>query len=355
MTDSAEDLTGPAQTAQMHFRAGLSYLRAGDSKRALEALDQALALEPDLADAVAARAELLDVRGDVDGAREEYERARRLLTAVRPGPPDRRYVLRRRGRFAFEIESYERVRGSVKKAVLPHLAQGNALLLAGRFADALESYDRALKLKPDLLDAVALRAEALAALGRYDEALQAFDKVIAAQPADAETHNSRAIVRMALGKIEEANADWRRQLQLLPPLQSAARACVALRLADYAEALPHLELAVAREPADPYWRLYQLMARRRLGMTLNLADAPGNGAWPTPLIELYANRLAAKDAFERADTAGRRAEALFQIGMMELGRDRQAARRNLEQVVEIGPPDLIEYAAARNELSRLGS
>ena len=57
----------------------------------------------------------------------------------------------------------------------------------------------------------------------------------------------------------------------------------------------------------------------------------------------------------RADTACRRTEALFQLGVVALAGNPAAARRHWEAVVEDGAATLIEYAAARNELARLGS
>jgi hypothetical protein len=57
----------------------------------------------------------------------------------------------------------------------------------------------------------------------------------------------------------------------------------------------------------------------------------------------------------QADTPGRRTEAVFQLGVVALADNPAAARRHWGEVVERGAPALIEYAAARNELARLGS
>ncbi len=92
------------------------------------------------------------------------------------------------------------------------------------------------------------RAEGRGAVdgGRYKAAIEAFDFALAINPKAPETLSARAIARLGLGDLAGANADWRRQLELLVPGQAAARACVALRLADYAAALPELEKAIAR-------------------------------------------------------------------------------------------------------------
>ncbi len=258
--DSAE------QAAERHYRNGLVKMRQGDFDGALAEFNRALDRFPDLADAALARAELLDGQGRGDAARGDYEKVRRLRSQMPAGAPDRRYLFRRHGHFAFEIESYDLVRNNVRNRILPHLAHGNALLIRGRASEALDSYERALKVKPNLPEILALKGEALSALGRYEEAIQAFDTVLAALPADTETLNSRGIARMALGRVGEANDDWRRQLELLSPAQSAARACVAMRQGNYGAAFHEFELARTKEPANPYWLLYRLTAGRLAGV-----------------------------------------------------------------------------------------
>lgn len=339
---------------EQHYRDGLAKMRRGDALGALESFDKALARLPGLADAVVARAELLDSLGKVEAAREEYERARRLWAEMSPGAPDRRYLFRSNGHFAFEVEAYDLVRSRIKKKILPQLGHGNALLRRGQAREALESYEQALKVKPGLPEVLALKGEALSALGRYDEAIAAFDAALSALPSDAETLNARGIARMALGQRAEANDDWRRQLDLLPSAQAAARACVALRQGNYQVAFDSFGQAMAKEPANAYWPLYRLTSGQLLGAPADPAVVPADDRWPAPLLALRAGQTTEADLLARADTAGRRAEALLLLGVMARVGDPAAARRHWTKVVESGAPALIEYAVARNELARLG-
>lgn len=329
-------------------------MRRGDAEGALSEFDKALAWAPGLADAVVARAELLDAQGQCEPARAEYERARRLWSERPAGAPDRRYLFRRSGHFAFEIEAYGLVRSNVRNKVLPQIAHGNALLIRGRAAEALDSYERALKVKQALPEILALKGEALAVLGRYELAIQIFDNVLAARPADGETLNSRGIARMALGRVADANDDWRRQFELLPQMQSAARACVALRQGNYGAAFHEFELARAKEPGNPYWLLYRLTAGRLAGVQAERAAIPAGDRWPTALIALHAGQGGEEGLLDRADTPCRRTEALFQLGVVAQAANPAVARRHWRVVVDRGAPALIEYAAARNELTRLG-
>src|SRR5207344_2643813 len=94
-----------------------------------------------------------------------------------------------------------------------------------------------------------------------------FGSALSARPRDAESYGGRAIAHLALGRLDAADADWRRQLELMPPERASARACVLLRLADYEAALLELQRALDKEPADPYWQIYRLTSLHRLGRT----------------------------------------------------------------------------------------
>ena len=337
------------------FRDGLMKFRGGDPAGALADLDRALALHPDLADAIMTRAELLDSQGRGEEARAGYRRARDLWAAMPCGGADRRYVFRRRGQFAFEIESYDLVRNNVRGKVLPQLAHGNALLARGLAAEALDSYERALKVDPKQREALALKGEALSALGRYAEAIAIFDGVLAANPRDVETLNARGIARLASGQLAEANEDWQSQLNLLPPSSSAARGCLAMRLGNHGVAYAEFEVARTKEPDNGYWPLYRLAAGRLAGIAGDAPAVPGDGRWPSLLLGLLAGQLGEDELLGKAMTPDRQAEARFQLGVAAAATNPAAARRHWKDVVERGHPALIEVAAASNALARLGS
>ncbi len=82
---------------------------------------------------------------------------------------------------------------------------------------------------------------------------------------------------------------------------------------------------------------------------------PADRQWPAPLLAFCAGQATEGDVVAQADTACRRTEALFQLGAVALAGNPATARRHWEKLVESGAPALIEYAAARNELARLGS
>jgi tetratricopeptide (TPR) repeat protein len=332
----------------------LAMARTGQLDRAAGILEERCKLTPEYAETIEAHAEILDMVGESERARAKYETARRLRAQVRQGMPDRSFALRGRGSYLIEEVGYSHAANVVKDRLLPLLARGNAYLAERKPDAALADYEQALKLKPETLQALSLKGEALSMMGRPKQAIEAFTKVLEKAPNDTEALSGRAIALMARGKVDAANADWRRQLELLSARQAPARACVALRLADYEKALPELEQTLARQPSDPYWHLYRLVARRRLGETASPVPAELGEIWPAPLVALLDGRAPSDGVFTQATTPGRRSEALFLLGALAAARgDHADAVARWKDVVAIGSVDLIEYAACRNELARL--
>jgi len=342
-----------AEFHRFYFRAQ-ALARVGAFNRAVPLYQRALDLEPMFDEAFEGLGQALDALGHTELAAEKYAAARRIRAGTRLGAPDRHFVLRQRGHFRAEVLAYENVIWSLKKNTLPYIARGNAFLASGQPDAALVNYNLALKLKRDLPDVAALKGEALSILGRYSEAVESLNVAVEARPNDAEALGGRAIARLGLGLLREANTDWRRQFELLEGRPSA-RACVALRMADWGLALPELDRALEKEPHDPYWHLYRLTARRRLEMPADLGDLPSIGGWPEALLALHTGRATPDEILKHADSDGQRAEVMFQLGVLAFDRDRNVAEAHWRDLVERFSPTLIEHAAARNELARRSS
>ncbi|MBL0899446.1 MAG: tetratricopeptide repeat protein [Reyranella sp.] len=345
---SAGSPVGPEQL----FLRAKAVARAGDIRMAASLLEEAAGLDPSFSDALEAQGELLDAMGDSTGAMARYEQARQIRAGHRPGAPDRHFVWRRRGAVIAETIAYSSVLKSMRKHALPYVARGNSFLSGGQPARAVADYERALKLNPKDPAIRIVMGECLIALGRHAEAVASMDAALAVRPRDAEALGGRAIARMALGQVAAANQDWELQLQLLRG-RAPASAFVALRLAEYERALLFLEAAAGSFPQDSYWTLYQRVALLRLGRALPPLPGKTGSLWPGPLLAFQAGSITAEQLLRAATTPGRRAEAMFQVGAVEHARDPAAAKRAWLQVVESGPPELMEFACARNELARV--
>lgn len=334
------------------FLRAKALLRAGDARMAASLLDEASRLDPTFGDAIEAQGELFDAMGDASAATERYELARRLRGEFRPGAPDRHFVWRHDDSVIASTIAYSSVIKSLRKHALPYIARGNSFLAGGEPGKALADYEQALKLKPGDSDIRAMMGECLVALGRYADAVRNIDTVLEARPQNAEALSARAIARMALGQVAAANEDWLLQLSLLRG-RAPASAYVALRLADHKRALPYLEKAAQAQPHDPYWAVYQRTALLRLGRTLAPLDGQADAAWPGPLLAFQSGEMSADQLLAVATTPSRQAEALLQVGVAEFGRDRSTALGYWQRVVDTASPVLVEFACARNEITRV--
>ena len=346
----------PGSSPELSYLQAIACVRTDSLEASERRFAKFLEAHPTSVYAIEDHAAIMDRLGWRESALAKYELARAGRQLLQRGMPDRPFFMRHRTTSVAEINGYTKVlrAGPSKRGAFVYVARGHAYLATRRPRLALLDYDVALKLRPDQKHLLVAKGEALAALGRHAEALQALDRAVAECPQDADALGSRAVVLLALGRFDEANADWLRQLELLPRERHAARACVWLQLANYEMALDELEPALERSAGDPYLRLYYLTAARRLRVPVQ----PGGSvmdAWPGPLISLHEGKLTADEALQRADNPERRAEALFQLGICAFSRDRDEACRSWRQVVETAGPDTIEYAAARHEIEKLGT
>lgn len=339
-----------ANPEQLYLRAR-ALLRSGEKLTAISFLQQASDLDPDFSDAIEAQGEALDSLGNTAAA-AKYELARTIRRRAHSGAPDRHFVWRQLSPSTAEVLAYGSVLKSLRKHALPYLARGNAYLVGSQPEKALADYERAYRLLRSSLDVLALKGEALVGMGRYVDAVEIFDRVIAARPTDFDALNSRGIARMALGRVAEANADWKRQIELMAA-RPAACAYAALRMADYESALDCF-LASRTDKADPYWSVYALSTSLRLQRQPPEIEADSDDSWPALLTSFLRRETTEDDVLARAETPSRQGEAWFQFGMLAFGEDPAGARRHWQKVVEVCPPTLVEYAAARNELAQPG-
>ncbi len=327
-------------------------LRSGRVREATSLFSQIAEHEPKLADVAEGYGEGLDRAGEVERAQATFAAYRSRKATLGVTAPDRSFVLRRIGRPTAEIADYSLLLRSISDRAFPYIARGNAHLAMGRPRQAVVDYVAALGCNPRLVEVVALKAEALSMMGRYEDALVDFDRALAEHPNDPDCLNGRAIVHIACDRVAQADADWRRQLASMPAERASARACVALRMADYAVARPELDRAIEREPRNAYWQLYRWTAGRRTGEPLVVGKPMPDDTWPTPLIELHAGRLRPSDVLERADSPGRQVEAHYQLGILALTSDPGTAQGHFRKAVDLFLPAMIEHAAARHELMR---
>jgi protein O-GlcNAc transferase len=245
----------------------------GKLDEAMRSYLEALALQPDYADALCNLASVFQARGRLDKAASCYRRA----LSVAPDLAAARAGLERL------VEAKEKPAEAPALAEA-HVDRGNALQTQGRLDEARASYARALELAPDFLAAYVNLGNVILQQGRPQEAIPYFRRALALEPEMSETLYNLGIASHRAGLHVAAKASLGKYLQLVPEDKTAlttladthrnlneldaARACYERALAldpagaeahnglanvfrnqaRHESAVAHYELAIANDP-----------------------------------------------------------------------------------------------------------
>ena len=194
---------------------------AGDLEAAATGYRQALALEPDYAEACYRLSVVLTALGRYD---EALACCRRTLE-LSPALPEASYNL------------------------------GNVLYHLARHDEAAESYWRAVQLRPDYVEAQCNLGLAAYQLGRLDLAEASYRRALALKPTHAETHINLGVLQGLLVQADAADASFRKALDADPG-----------RLAVHSSLLSNAPFTAGHDPAAG------LAAARRVGAIFEEAD-----------------------------------------------------------------------------------
>jgi tetratricopeptide (TPR) repeat protein len=296
LRQAPRDFTGLHLLAIARFQQG----RVGP---ALEAMQQAVAVNTTVPPAWSNLGSMQLDAGDKAGALASFERA--LALAPPPAPPE---LLCNIGNLMVELERIEdgvRRYGqalAVKPDLVPALVgRANALQLQGRYAEALTDCDKALQTTPDFAPALNNKVVCLLGLSRFAEALAAADRSLAARPDGANTMSNRASAFLGLHRPAEALAASEQALAREPAFAQALcnKGAALSALGRQDEALAAYDAALGLDP--------------------RLHEAWINRVTPLRHAERYADALASVDkalaiGAPTAEALRSRAIALFDLG-----------------------------------------
>jgi tetratricopeptide (TPR) repeat protein/tRNA A-37 threonylcarbamoyl transferase component Bud32 len=267
------------------------YQRWHMPKEALRAIQQALAIGPQVALLYRARADIRLGQDDLLAALQDYDRAVGLDPA-----------------------------GSKAQAE-NQLGRGRVLLRLNQPSEALKAFDAVLKLRKADAEAHRLRAEALLDLGQFAEAALAFDRCLKAGKPRADVYRGRALARSKLGHFEGAVDDYALALALRPndSRVHALRGWVYL------------------VTGTPHWALRDFQEAVRLGAK----DGDAYSGRGRALAQLGRPREAVADGEEALRRGPKTARLLFNVACIfaragaEAGQDRREAARLQERAVRL--------------------
>jgi len=218
---TAEDLCGRALAIDpRHIHAllvrGQVRRARGNLDGARADFDAAIALVPDDPSAYAQRARVRLAAGDAAGAATDFDAA--IQRNPRHGPALLSRALQRleRGDSAGALADLDGCVAVDPGEPVAWSRRGVALQRLGRVDDALASYDRALKLDPAHADAYVNRSAARLVRGEHEAAVADCTKALAIDARRADAYLNRALAESALGRADAAAADYTRVLEIEP-------------------------------------------------------------------------------------------------------------------------------------------
>jgi adenylate cyclase len=226
-----------------------------DQKRALTEAQTAILLDPNLPEAYAAYGYLLHNQGKIEEANQYYEKAFVLNPNYAIAHLWHCQVLDARGQLDAAVEENRLAYELDPLAFIIVDRYAQHLAMAHRFEDALALNQRAAALRTDVwIPNVGERAMTLVALGRNKEAVE-LARVIRQNSSNWPRWTADAEAEWVLrrcGLVQEAD-DYAKQLLQTLPQQSYLRGFVLAEVGRFDEALPYLERTPVIFRRNLYW------------------------------------------------------------------------------------------------------
>ena len=170
-----------------YARLSYIFIELGKFEKAIDACNEALKIDPNLAWTYV-------TRGIAYGRSSQYDKAiEDFNEAIELDPPD----------------------------ADPYTNRGIAYAKLNQHERAIEDYSKAIELNPNLVDAYTHRGIAYAELNKYERAIEDYNKAIELNPNLAEAYYNRGNVYVELNKYERAIEDYNKAIELNPNLAEA--------------------------------------------------------------------------------------------------------------------------------------
>lgn len=212
----AAQAVASADPVQRLIDEGRAALRAGRREDARQKMEQALALQPDHAQAL----HHLGLLAAQDG---DFARAAELIGRAESADPDDAELssnlgnaLRRLGRLDEALAAYDRAIATGQGYAYVYLNKARLCAQLQRLPAALASVQQFLERQPEHADAWLLHGDLLSSLLRYEEALASYSRAIALAPSSFVAVVNRGSTLEKLHRYHEACADFRRATEIEP-------------------------------------------------------------------------------------------------------------------------------------------
>ncbi len=251
--------------ADYHFALAMAWRELGELDQAVDALEEALKINPHFVQAKNELAILTAMRGNEAEAGDLFSEAVAQFIYNTEGVPGARAgeLLEefRRGIRQLSEGGYADAVLAFRKATNPksgmgqmHYNQAVELFLQENFEEARIELEQALRIDPYLVDAHMLLAKIAWLEGNFEEARHASQRAVRIAPDYPDLHFHLALTSRALGMLDKARKELQRALELQPEYTQALLelADVAIEMDDFPKAEQALQdYSICGQSAHP--------------------------------------------------------------------------------------------------------
>ncbi|MBD2142794.1 tetratricopeptide repeat protein [Anabaena sp. FACHB-1250] len=200
--------------AAFYINRGLVRSELGDKPGAIEDYNQAIKINPNIAQAYYNRGLVRSELGDKPGAIEDYNQAIKINPNLALAYNNRGNAKSALGDKPGAIEDYNQAIKINPNLALAYFNRGNAKSALGDKQGAIEDYNQAIKFNPNYAEAYNNRGYVRNELGDKPGAIDDYNLAIKFNPNFALAYGNRAYVYYQLGDKQKAREDLQRAAQL---------------------------------------------------------------------------------------------------------------------------------------------
>ena len=210
----------PSDADDLHSLGGVAY-QLGKYEIAIDLLNKAIQNDSTRDYLYCNLGSLLKSQGRLDEAVASYRNALAINPNYAEAHNNLGIALKAQGKLDEAIASYQRAIAINQDYAEAHSNLGIALNADGKREEAVESFQRAVSINPSFVEGYLNLANALDAHEELDEAVASYRNALAINPNYAEAHNNLGIALKAQGKLDEAIASYQRAIAINPDYAEA--------------------------------------------------------------------------------------------------------------------------------------
>lgn len=212
----SEDRKPEASSAYQVIASAMASI--GRPSKALEIFDKALALNPENAQALGCKVEILHMVGRYDEAFQTLN----LFLPLISDDASNAWAMEKKGEFLRLMGRYDEAIQTLEDLVLTQIpieasvlaSKGETLRMMGRYDEALQDLNKALELNPDVAWVLSGKGETLRLIGNFEDALKTLDQAEFLNPDDAFTVCSKGETLRMMGRYNEALIEFDKALEM---------------------------------------------------------------------------------------------------------------------------------------------